>query len=184
MNKLQVAALSGLLTLNLLACAQAQDYPRYKPKPKPSPTAKATPSPEASPAATPAATPKAPTGPLKMIKTDGKNKDSPIKVTDLQYYDSGFGSKYNSEVRVSCAIQNTDKKAELKKVTLYLQIIDGAKQVIHEWKQPVGNMKPGQVYKYNPGVWYNSLGTNLNAQVMVEHEEVPKEDAGDAKPAK
>ena len=169
-------AVGVLLAVSLAGLVAAQDYPQApKPTPKATKTpAASTPTPDATPDATATPGTTQPQGPLKMIKTDGKNKESPIKVTALNYYDSGYG-KYNAEVRVSCSIQNAGKD-ELKKVTLKLQIINGDKLVIQEWKQPIGVMKPNQVYNYNPGVWYNSQGIMLQGKVEVEHEEVPKKD--------
>lgn len=155
--------------------APAQNYPthKYTPKPKATPTAKETPqAPEASPTPT---KPDKPTGPLKMIKTDGKNnKDSPIKVLELNYYDAGFGAKFNTEVRTSCKIENSSKTDELKRVTLILQVVNGDEQSMQEWKQAVGNLKPGAPYTFSAPVWYNSMGIPLHAKVIVEHEEVPK----------
>lgn len=69
----------------------AQNYPHAKPKPKvektesASPSKSPSPSPSASASAAPGKTDEKPTGPLKMITTDGKNKDSPIKVVELSY---------------------------------------------------------------------------------------------------
>ncbi len=173
-------ALGLLLAVVMASTGFAQNYPKFKPSPRP-PKTTATPAETPTPTETPEAapTPARPTGPLKMITTDGKNKDSPIKVLDLQYYDSGYG-KYNSEVRVSCKIQNASSKP-LKKVTLKLQIINGDKQVVQEWKKPLGEMKPNQVESYNPGVWYNTLGVLLQGRVQVEHEEQPKDSPKDDK---
>lgn len=170
----------AVATLFLACAVQAfaqPSYPTYKkPAPKPSASKTATPSPSASPDATPAAVTK-PTGPLKMITTDGTNKLSPIRVTELDYYDEGYGSKYNSEVRISGAIQNTSKTAELKKVTVKLQVVDLDNQVIQEWKQSPGVLKPGQTYRINPSVWRNSLGTLLKGRIVVDHEEAVEKDA-------
>lgn len=171
-------ALFILMAASLVGTVFAQNYPKFKPSPRPKATstpAAETPTPAATPEAS--ATPARPTGPLKMIVSDGKNKDSPIKVLDMQYYDSGYG-KYNSEVRVSCKIQNAGSKP-LKKVTLKLQIVNGDKQVVQEWKKAIGDMKPNQVESYNPGVWYNTLGVILQGRVQVEHEEVPKDAPSD-----
>ena len=170
-------ALGILMAVSLVGLVFAQDYPKFKPSPRPKATttpSASTPTPDAATPA-PAATPDKPKGPLKMITTDGKNKDSPIKVLEMNYYDSGYG-KYNSEVRVSCKIQNAGSNP-LKKVTLKLQIVNGDKQVVQEWKKPIGEMKPNAVETYNPGVWYNTLGVLLQGRVTVEHEEVDK-DAG------
>lgn len=165
----------------------AQNYPKSQPKPsksasgnpedssaKPSKTPKKSASPAASATPEASATPDKPTGPLKMIKTDGRNKESPIKVTELNYYDAGFGAKFNSEIRVSCKIQNTSTTDELKKVTLSLQVVNGSGDVLQQWKQTIGTLKPGQQSNFNPGVWYNTLGIPLQGKVVVEHEEVPK----------
>ena len=180
MNKTVTKALIGSLLLAGALQAFAQNYPTAKPKPKPKPSATASASPTSAPTTAPAdPTPKPPLGPLKMISTDGTNKLSPVRVVDLQYYDEGYGSKYNSEVRVSGTIQNTDKTAELKKVLVRLQIVDGKGEIIQEWKESPGTLKPGQQYRVNPVVWRNSLGTMLKARFTVEHEEVPKK--GDTK---
>jgi len=112
-----------------------------------------------------------------MITTDGTNKLSPIRVTELNYYDEGYGSRFNSEVRISGAVQNTSKTAELKKVTVKLQVVDLDNQVIQEWKQAPGVLKPGQTYRMNPNVWRNSIGTLLKGRIVVDHEEVVEKDA-------
>lgn len=175
MKNTVIKALVGSLLVVGALQAYGQNYPTAKPKPKPKPSASTSASPSPAPTAGDP-TPKPPLGPLKMISTDGTNKNSPIRVVDLQYYDEGYGSKYNSEVRVSGTIQNTEKTAELKKVLVRLQIVDGKGDIIQEWKENPGTLKPGQQYRVNPVVWRNSLGTMLKARFMVEHEEVPKKD--------
>jgi len=177
----QVASLIFLVAA-LNAVAQPT-YPKA-PKPKPKPTASASASPSASPSAAPdpspsaSPSPKMPTGPLKMITTDGTNKKSPIKILDLECYDSGYGTKYNSEMRLSGSVQNTSKSDTLKKVTVKYQLVDIKGEVIQEWKEAPGDLKPNQIYKINPGVARNSLGTLLKGKIVVEHEEVvPKDGA-------
>lgn len=211
MKKYSIRLVAGILFVGAAVNAFAQPgYPTAPKRPRTSPSAgtpSVTPSPgSASPAPTGSASPSGAAdyqrGPLKMITTDGTNKESPIRVTDLNYYDSGYGSKYNSEVRVSGAVTNTGKK-DLKKVTVRLQIVDtnagGAAQqnpgftpspkpvarpkgsgpdVIQEWKEipPGGELKAGQTYRITPAVWRNSLGTVLRARMIVEHQEVPEKE--------
>lgn len=184
-SRSQVASLIFLVAA-LNAFAQP-DYPKApKPKPKPTATESVSPSPSASPTSAPDASPSAsptPTGPLKMITTDGTNKKSPIKVLDLQCYDSGYGTKFNSEMRLSGSVQNTSKSDTLKKVVVKYQLVDIKGEVIQEWKESPGQLKPNQIFKINPGVARNSLGTLLKGKIVVEHEEVvPKDGAkSDAK---
>lgn len=184
MQKLTHRALAGALFLGIGMVAYAQPgYPTAPKKPKPS--ASASQSPSASPSASateqPEQTPPpaAPTGPLKMIQSDGSNKSSPIRVTEMNFYDSGYGTKYNSEMRVSGAVQNSSKTATLKKVVVRLQIVDSGNppQVVQEWKENPGELKPGQIYRINPGVARNTLGTLLKGRMLVDHEEVVEKDA-------
>lgn len=214
MKKHSIRLFAGILFLGAAVSSYAQgNYPRARPRATSTAagTPSATPNPGGTTATgTPSATPgtaggataspttRMQTGPLKMITTDGTNKLSPIRVTELNYYDEGYGSKYNSEVRVSGAVQNTGK-TELKKVVVRLQIVaaantspsgDGAStpspspaprtaasDVIQEWKENPGTLKPGQTYRMTPTVWRNSLGTVLKARMIVEHEEAVEKDA-------
>jgi hypothetical protein len=216
MKKHSIRLFAGILFLGGAVSSYAQgNYPRARPRATSTAagTPSATPNPGGSPATgTPSATPgtsggatasptaRMQTGPLKMITTDGTNKNSPIRVTELNYYDEGYGSKYNSEVRVSGAVQNTGK-TELKKVVVRLQIVPAAGDnpgaqagstpspsprprqanaggdVLQEWKENPGTLKPGQTYRVSPAVWRNSLGTVLKARMIVEHEEAVEKDA-------
>lgn len=213
MNKHSIRLVAGALFLSGAVSSFAQgNYPQARPRPRSTAagTPSATPNPGGSPATgTPSATPQAggtttaspgatmQTGPLKMITTDGTNNKSPIRVK-TNYYDEGYGSKYNSEIRVSGEVQNTGK-TELKKVTVRLQIVasagtntagDGgstpspspaartaASDIVQEWKENPGTLKPGQTYRMTPTVWRNSLGTMLKARMIVEHEEAVEKDA-------
>lgn len=210
MKNASIRLAAGILFVGAAVNAFAQpSYPQAPQRPRTSPTSAGTPSVTpspggASPAAPGTSSPAAemPRGPLKMISTDGSNKQSPIRVTELNYYDEGYGAKYNSEVRVSGAVTNTGKK-DLKKVTVRLQIVDtntggtstrpsgitpspavaarpagSGPDVIQEWKEipPGGILKAGQTYRITPAVWRNSLGTVLRARMLVEHEEVLEKD--------
>jgi len=117
-----------------------------------------------------------------MISTDGRNKDSPIKVK-TNFYDQGYGSQYNSEIRFSGAVENTSKKETLKKVTVKMQLVDtqSPPTVVKEWKSTPGDLKPNQIYQIPERVDRNTLGTKLDARLLVELEEVPK--VKDEKPA-
>jgi hypothetical protein len=172
MQKFKVWALLTFCTLGVVGPTLAQDYPTYKPKPKVHKTAAATPSTTSTPEATEAT--KVDNTPLKTIRTDGKNSKSPIKLTDLTYYDPGYGAQYNSQIRVSATILNTAPVDEVKHITLDIQIKDTAGNVVKDFKTQVGNLKPGQTYKYEPELFANSLGTVLHPDVVIEHEEVPK----------
>lgn len=178
MKRQATQVLVGTIFLAAALQAYAQpNYPTRKPTPKASPTQTTSPSPNAQPQAEPAPTPSKPKGPLKMITTDGTNKQSPIRVTALDFYDEGYGTRYNAEVRVSGSVQNNSKTAELKKVVVKLQIVDQDNQVIQEWKEIPGTLKPMQSVRIQPPVWRNSLGTLLKARFQVEHEEVDEKDA-------
>lgn len=177
--------IAGILFVGVALNAFAQPgYPTAPKTPKPKPTTSASPAPTASPttAPTPEASPspKMPTGPLKMITTDGTEKKSPIKVTELNFYDSGYGSKYNAEMRLSGAVQNTSKSDTLKKVTVKYQVVDSLGKTVQEWKEvpPGGELKPGQTYRINPGLARNTLGTLLKGKIVVDHEEVVPKDGG------
>ena len=187
MQKNSSSSLYGLALFVGLATAAAFADPSYPtaPKPKPRPTASTSASPSPSPSAS--ETPSTPkrSGPLKIITTDGTNRESPIRVQNLNFYDEGYGSKYNSEIRLSGGVQNTSKTATLKKVTVSLQLVDtqAKPNVIQEWKEnpPGGELKPGQSFDIKPAVARNSLGTMLKARMLVTHEEVVEKDAKDPK---
>ncbi|MBT9582159.1 hypothetical protein IV102_02350 [bacterium] len=182
MNQLKTKAAAGILFLAAALNAFAQPTYPQAPKPKPKPSASATASPSASPSASASPdaspSPKLPTGPLKMITTDSvnPNKKSPIKFTEINFYDSGYGSKYNAEMRLSGAVLNSSKTDTLKKVTVKYQVVDTAGQVVQEWKESAGDLKPGSTYRINPGVARNTLGTMLKGKMVVDHEEVPPKD--------
>lgn len=182
----------SLLALGAFS-AYAQAYPTAKPRPRPSATA--SPSSNVPDTGTPSVSPtpgspdptvsaspttKAPSGPLKMITTQGErvgsteNKNSPISITQLDYLDNGYGARYNSEVRAAATIQNTGKK-DVKKVIMHLQFVNGDGQVVQEWKQDAGTVKPNGFVRITPPVWRNTLNVTLHARVLVEHEEVAKE---------
>lgn len=120
----------------------------------------------------------------EKIKTDGKNKKSPIKVTRMDFLDSGYGQPGpNSEIRISTAIQNSGKD-ELKNVVLHLQLKNLAGDVVKEWVHNVGTMKGGAAVEFAPdGVYYNYSFNNLSGGVMVEHDP-PEEKDKDAKATK
>lgn len=192
MKDIKCKTIAGILFVGAALNAFAQPGYPTAPKPKPKPSKSASPSPSASPTAAPttaptpdaSASPKMPTGPLKMITSDGTEKKSPIKVTELNFYDSGYGSKYNAEMRLSGAVQNTSKSDTLKKVTVKFQVVDSTGKTVQEWKEipPGGELKPGQTYRINPGLARNTLGTLLKGKIVVDHEEVVPKDGGTTPP--
>ena len=113
----------------------------------------------------------------KKIKTDGKNKKSPIKVERLDFQDSGYGQPGpNAEIRMSTAISNAGKD-ELKGVVLHLQLKNLAGEVVKEWVHQVGVMKAGAKVDFAPdGVYYNYSFNNLQAGVEVEHDPIEKDE--------
>lgn len=118
----------------------------------------------------------------ERIKTDGKNKDSPIKVLDLAFQDSGYGLPGpNAEIRTSCKVQNSSKEDDLKNVTIKLQLkmMDGS--VVKEWTKNIPVMKKGAIVEFDPGaVYYNYSFNGLKGAVEVEHDKpVKKEEKKD-----
>lgn len=113
----------------------------------------------------------------KRIKTDGKNKESPIKVQKLDFQDSGYGQPGpNSEIRMSTVVKNTSKEDDLKNVVITLQLRNLAGEVVQDWTKKIPSMKKGAVVEFDPGgVYYNYSFNNLSATVEVEHDEVEKE---------
>lgn len=182
MNKLKLRTLAGVLFAVAATAAFAQpNYPQAPKRPKP--TASASASASASPAATesPSGSPTTaptPSGPAKKLSTDSvkPNPKSPIKFVQVNCYDSGFGSKFNSEMRLDATINNSSRTDTLKNVTVKYQLINLDNQVIQEWVEKPGTLKPGQTFSINPGVARNSIGTKLNGRVVVEHDEVVKKD--------
>jgi hypothetical protein len=121
----------------------------------------------------------------EKIKTDGKNKDSPIKVVKMDFQDSGYGlPSPNAEIRISTTIQNTSPTDDLKNVIIHLQLKNLEGDVVQEWTKNLPLMKKGTTVEFQPdAVYYNYTFNNLQGGVMVEHDKVekPVEDAG-AKP--
>ena len=117
----------------------------------------------------------------KKIKTDGNNKESPIKVQKLDFQDSGYGQPGpNSEIRMSTVVKNTSAEDDLKNVLIKLQLRNLAGEVVQEWTKNLAVMKKGATVEFDPGgVYYNYSFNNLKATVEVEHDEVEKEDKKD-----
>lgn len=183
MKDLKVRALAGVLFATALATVvfAQPNYPQAPKKPKPSPSASASSS--ASPAATesPSASPTTaptPSGPAKKLTTDNlrPNPKSPIKFVDVLCYDSGYGTKFNAEMRLEATINNGSRTDTLKNTVVKYQLMNGDSQVIQVWTEKPGDLKPGQTFKITPGVARNSMGTLLTAKVVVEHDEVVKKD--------
>lgn len=109
----------------------------------------------------------------KKITTDGTNRKSPIKVTKLNFYDSGYGRPGPSvEIRTSATIQNTGQKA-LTGVVMHLQLKTMDGQVVKQWVKQIGVMQPGSSVTFQPNsIYYNQTYNNLKAGVLVEHNPV------------
>ena len=123
---------------------------------------------------------------VERIKTDGKSKDSPIKVLKLDFQDSGYGlPSPNAEIRISTTVQNSSTKDDLKNVVIHLQLKNLEGDVVQEWTKNIPVMKKGTTVEFQPdGIYYNYSFNNLQGAVMVEHDkpEPPAEDAdGDDK---
>ncbi|MCA9795082.1 MAG: hypothetical protein KC910_24910 [Candidatus Eremiobacteraeota bacterium] len=123
----------------------------------------------------------------ETVKTDGKNKDSPIQVTKLDFYDSGYGQPGpNAEIRISTTVKNASAEDTLKNVVIHLQLKNLAGDVVQEWVHKAGEMKPGASVSYQPdSIYYNNSFNNVQPGVLVEHdkvEEKKKEAAPEATP--
>ena len=118
----------------------------------------------------------------KKIKTDGNNKESPIKVQKLDFQDSGYGQPGpNSEIRMSTVVKNTSAEDDLKNVLIKLQLRNLAGEVVQEWTKNLAVMKKGATVEFDPGgVYYNYSFNNLRAGVEVEHDK-PEEKKEDEK---
>jgi hypothetical protein len=121
----------------------------------------------------------------EKIKTDGKNKDSPIKVVKLDFQDSGYGLPGpTAEIRISTTVQNSSKDDDLKNVVIHLQLKNLEGDVVQEWTKTIPTMKKGATVEFQPdGIYYNYTFNNLQGAVLVEHDKVEKADA-DADAAK
>jgi len=119
---------------------------------------------------------------VERIKTDGTNKNSPIKVDNLQFQDSGYGLPGpNAEIRTSVTVRNTSKEDDLKNVVIKLQLNLPGGDVVQEWTKNLPTMKKGEVVEFDPGaVYYNYSFNNLQAGVEVEHDK-PEEKKEDEK---
>lgn len=125
----------------------------------------------------------------QRVKTDGKSKDSPIKVVQLNFQDSGYGQPGpNAEIRISTTIQNSSTTDDLKNVVIHLQLKNLAGEVVQEWTKNVPVMKKNTTVEFQPdAVFYNYTFNNVQGAVMVEHDKVEKatpkaDDASKTKP--
>lgn len=114
----------------------------------------------------------------EKIKTDGKNKDSPIRVVKLDFQDSGYGLPGpTAEIRISTTVQNSSKEDDLKNVTIRLQLKNLEGDVVQEWTKNLPLMKKGTTVEFQPdGIYYNYTFNNLQGAVLVEHDKVEKAD--------
>jgi hypothetical protein len=124
----------------------------------------------------------APVWAVERIKTDGTNKNSPIKVDNLDFQDSGYGLPGpNAEIRTSVTVRNTSKEDDLKNVVIKLQLSLPDGDVVQEWTKNMPVMKKGEVVQFEPGaIYYNYSFNNLRAGVEVEHDK-PEEKKEDEK---
>ena len=108
----------------------------------------------------------------ERVKTDGKTGKSPIKVTKLDFLDSGYGQPGpSSEIRVSVDVKNTSAKDDIKNVVISLQLKNLAGDVIKQWKKTVPVMKKGASVSFKPdGIYYNYSFNNLQGAVAIEHD--------------
>jgi hypothetical protein len=127
----------------------------------------------------------APAWAKERIKTDGTNRDSPIKIDDTHFQDSGYGLPGpNAEIRLSTTVRNTSKEDDLKNVTIKLQLKMAGGDVVEEWTKEIPVMKKGTVVEFDPGgVYYNYSFNNLQPSVEIEHDkpEEKKEEKKDKK---
>lgn len=182
MKNLKLRTLAGVLFAVAATAAFAQpNYPQAPNRPKPSASATSNPSPNATATDAPAATASpapAATGPAKRLTTSSDRPDpkAPIKFDNVNCYDSGYGSKFNSEMRLDATISNSSKTDTLKNVVVKYQLVNLDNAVIQEWVEKPGALKPGQSFKINPGVARNTIGTKLNGKVVVEYDEIQKKE--------
>ncbi len=122
-----------------------------------------------------AGTPAAPTAgaevPGRLIQTDGTNRKSPIQILNTDFLDTTTpGANFVGEVRTSTSILNSSDRP-LEEVTLYLRLMNLADEVVQEWKQSIGTMKPGARVDFTPEppVWYNHNKIQVVPKVIVEH---------------
>lgn len=108
----------------------------------------------------------------ERIRTDGTNKESPIKVNNTQFQDSGYGLPGpNAEIRVSTVIANSSKEDDLKNVIIRLQLTLPGGDVVQEWTKNMSVLKKGETVEFDPGaVYYNYSFNNLQPSVEVEHD--------------
>lgn len=115
----------------------------------------------------------------ERIKTDGKSKESPIKVNELNFQDSGYGQPGpQAEIRISTVIRNSSKEDDLKNVLIKLNLKNMAGEAVQTWEKRIPVMKKGAVVEFDPGaVYYNYSFNNLSAGVEIEHDKVEEKDA-------
>lgn len=118
---------------------------------------------------------------VERIKTDGKSKDSPIKVLKLDFQDSGYGLPGpTAEIRISTTVSNASKTDDLKNVVIHLQLKNLEGDVVQEWTKSIPLMKKGTTVEFQPdGIYYNYTFNNLQGAVLVEHDKVEEKPEGD-----
>ena len=100
---------------------------------------------------------------VERIKTDGTNKNSPIKVDNLQFQDSGYGLPGpNAEIRTSVTVRNTSKEDDLKNVVIKLQLSLPGGDIVQEWSKNLPTMKKGEVVEFDPGAVYYNYSFNYS----------------------
>ncbi len=116
----------------------------------------------------------------KRVQTDGQSKDSPIKIVDFEFMDSGYGNPSpQAEIRISTKVQNSSPTDDLKNVVIHLQLKNLDGDVVQEWTRRLPLMKKGSVIEFEPdAVYYNYSFNNLSGSVMVEHDEIEEAEEG------
>jgi len=115
----------------------------------------------------------------ERVTTDGKSKDSPIRVDDLYFQDSGYGlPSPQAEIRMSVHIRNSSKEDDVKNVLIKLELKNLDGEVVQKWEKMIPVMKKGAVVEFDPGgVYYNYSFNNVQPAVVIEHDEIEKKDA-------
>ncbi|MGM9992557.1 MAG: hypothetical protein ACI376_06915 [Candidatus Bruticola sp.] len=112
-----------------------------------------------------------------QIETDGSNRESPIVVNDIEWFNNDSGGAYTAEVHMNSA-KITNSGAESLtgvKFSVNAVLYDGT--VMNSWSADVGTLEGGKSYTLVPDnpVWFNYNRVPVDCKALISHD--PPKDA-------
>lgn len=114
----------------------------------------------------------------ERVKTDGTNKDSPIKVSIDEFVDAGYGLPGpQATIRMKATVKNTSREHDLRNVTVELQLVNLEGDVVKKWTKNISLLKKnGSQTVDSDGIYYNNTFNNLKGKVQVSHDKPKKKE--------